>query len=179
MRSSKAVGRHPVIFLSALFMLVPSASAAQNPAPAPQLLASVEGTVVKAATKDPLQGATIIATPETGPAKKSTSDADGKFALRDLAAGRYELSISRTGYAKLAHGGGPSTISLIAGQRVTGIKLEMAATAAITGKVVDDDGNPVSGKTVSVVAPRYEMGRRILVTTSTSTTGLSARTDAK
>jgi hypothetical protein len=172
--------RKPQIRMASIlfFLLLVKAGVAQNPAPTPAPApASIEGVVLKLGSTDPLQGVTVTATPETSSAKKSTSDADGKFAIRDLPAGRYVLSIARTGYSKPRRGAGPSTISVIAGQALTGVKLQMAATAVITGKVLDENKNPVSGKSVYAIAPRYDMGRRILVPNPSSTAGLSARTN--
>jgi len=154
---------------------------AQNPAPPPPPApASIEGVVVKAGSTDPLQGVTVTATPENGSVKKSTSDADGKFAIRDLAAGRYVISITRTGYSKPRRGAGPANVSLVAEQSMAGVKLQMAATAVITGRVLDENKNPLSGKTVYVTAPQYDMGRRMLnpnPPSSAGTAGLSARTN--
>jgi len=159
----------------AVVLFVAAALMAQSPSPG-----SIEGLVLKSGTTDPLQGVIVTATPETGAPKKSTSDADGKFAIRDLPAGRYVLSMARTGFAKPKRGSGPVNVSLGAGQSITGVKLQMAATAVITGRVLDENNNPFNGKTVYVVSPRYEMGRRMLnPNPPSSSTGLSARTNER
>jgi protocatechuate 3,4-dioxygenase beta subunit len=165
---------------SFILLILTSALVAQTPLqPIDPAQASIEGHVLKSGSTDPLQGVTVTATPETGAAKKSTSDAEGNFAIRDLAAGRYMLSIAKTGYAKPRRGAGPANISVIAGQSITGVKLQMAATAVITGRVLDENDNPLNGKTVYVVAPHYDMGRRILNPNPSSSAGLSARTDER
>jgi hypothetical protein len=171
-RITSELGVACILLLLASVLIAQNSAQQQTPAPA-----LIEGVVLKSGSTDPLQGVTITATSDSGAAKKATSDADGNFSIRDLAAGRYVLSISRTGFAKPKRGAGPVNITLIAGQSVTGVKLQMAATAVITGKVLDENKNPLPGKTVYAISPRYDMGRRILDPNPPSSAGFSAMTD--
>src|SRR4029078_703881 len=77
--------------------------------------------------------------------------ADGRFAISNVLPGQYRLIATRnnSGYVPAEYGqrsptseGIPFTVA--AGQKMTGVRLEMAATGSIAGQVFDRDGEPVS-----------------------------------
>jgi len=106
-----------------------------------------------------------------------TSDAQGVFELRDLPAGRWELTASKAGFVTMRYGqrrpfeaGRP--IELADGQVVERVNLALPRGAAITGRVFDEFGDPVAGARVQ--AMRYQMlqGTRRL-----SPVGMNAQSD--
>ena len=69
------------------------------------------------------------------------TDSDGKFAMRGLAPGRYFATVERGGFL----GGnifGAAVCELRGGETAT-LTLKLSPAAAITGRVVDEDGNPL------------------------------------
>jgi hypothetical protein len=84
------------------------------------------------------------------------ADARGQFAFRDLPAGRFSLTAARGGYLDGAHGrlrpgGQAQTIDLAADQRVGEITISLWRFAAITGRVVDEHGEPIVNASVRVL----------------------------
>lgn len=94
---------------------------------------------------------------------------DGKFAFRNLKEGKYRLVSVRIGgmYQPAEYGqrnpqGRGFNFPLAAGQEFKDARLEMAPTGAITGKITDENGQPIGHARVSALAPRVENGRRYL-----------------
>jgi len=120
--------------------------------------ASLEGTVVDVRDGTPLSHARVTIHPGVtegeakgfGPSEMlrigrmrtyyADAKSDGKFAMRGLAPGRYLASVYRTGFL----GGnmfGMAVCELRSGEKAT-VTLKLSPAAAITGRVVDEDGNP-------------------------------------
>jgi uncharacterized protein (DUF2141 family) len=97
--------------------------------------------------------------------KYAKTSADGKFSFTDLKEGKYRLAAIRVGsnYFPAEYGqhdvrqrGLPFPVT--AGQAVRNLKLEMATTGAITGQVVDEDGQPIGHATVMALSEQYQKG---------------------
>src|SRR5215471_8786715 len=95
-----------------LFCLLPLACVAQSGSPTEDLC-SIEGQIFDAASGAPLSKATLIVrrTDVTSAKPNSpfnvystTSDAAGKFAMKDIEPGKYRLTASRTGFATVEYG---------------------------------------------------------------------------
>jgi hypothetical protein len=91
--------------------------------------------------------------------------ADGRFSFTNLKEGRYRLAAIRVGsnYFPAEYGqhdvrqrGLPFPVT--AGQAVKDLKLEMATTGAITGQIVDEDGQPIGHATVMALSEQYQKG---------------------
>lgn len=100
--------------------------------------------------------------------RTTTTDDDGRFVLGDLAAGRYTLSASRTGYVSVTYGqrqpgpGRPGTpIQLADGQAVT-LALQIPRGAVISGTVLDEAGEAIPGTMVRVYRYTMQSGVRTL-----------------
>lgn len=124
--------------------------------------AAIAGKVVDAVSGEPLKKAIVIAhTMESrGTPFMASSDAEGKFAFPDLDAGRYQLSVERNAYARQQYGqrdpnrpGSPLTLK--AGQKMTDVLFRMIPAAVITGRIIDEDNEPVANAQVSAVQFRY------------------------
>ncbi|MGB7844810.1 MAG: carboxypeptidase-like regulatory domain-containing protein, partial [Candidatus Acidiferrum sp.] len=73
----------------------------------------------------------------------TATDAAGQFKIEGVAPGEYGVSITRLGYVEMSKKTEEATITVQAGQDVTGLVYKMQATGVITGKIVDADGDPV------------------------------------
>jgi hypothetical protein len=90
----------------------------------------------------------------------TVTDADGTFTFDKVPAGRYELKAAKPRYVNGAYGarrpgGTGRMLDVLEGQTIDDLTLSMATAGVITGRVVDDAGEPVPGATVMV--QRYRM----------------------
>lgn len=94
----------------------------------------------------------------------TSTAADGSFRMEGIEPGEYILSGTRSGFLNTQYGakapGRPGTsISLSPGQQVSDISLSLSPQAVITGKVVDEDGDPVGGGMAQVLRQRWLRGK--------------------
>jgi S1-C subfamily serine protease len=104
------------------------------------------GEVVAARGRDAVAGATVTLYTDLGP-RRARTDANGAFALSELAAGGARLSVRAPGFAPIAS---MLTIPDSAGHRAFAIpRIELTAEGAAEGDVVDALGDPVAGARVA------------------------------
>jgi protocatechuate 3,4-dioxygenase beta subunit len=168
----------------AFFVLASLAMAQQAPAPEKKL-ASVEGKIVDASTGEPVRKANLVLMQRptagggaamTGPPPSTavSSDAEGKFSFTSVEPGRYGLSAEKAGYVRQQYGTrtgqfGPGTqLVLEPGQKIASIEFRLMPQAVITGKVLDDDGEPVPHTMVSVLR-RMPLARQRMTMMAMST----------
>jgi len=77
--------------------------------------------------------------------RETHTDADGRFAFGDLAAGQYTIQLRKLGWAEP----GPRMVLVQEGSDPDELVLRMGAGAAIRGRVVDETGGPVREVRVS------------------------------
>jgi hypothetical protein len=134
--------------------------------------ASIRGLVTSADTNSPVRRAQVRATsPDTRSARLSTTDADGRFELRDLPAGRWTISATKGGFVTQQFGQrhpfeSVEPIDLAEGQRFTA-NFTLSRGSVITGRVSDEYGDPITGARVQVLRSQMQQGRRRLVPTAT------------
>ena len=129
--------------------------------------AAIAGTVVVTGTGQPARRArvTLNAT-EGGGSRTAMTDDEGRYAFNDLAAGRYTVSVSKTGHVGITYGqtrpGRPGTpIQLSDGQKFAA-NLQLPRGSVITGTVVDEYGEANAGTQVRVMRYVMQGGRRTL-----------------
>ncbi|MBJ6108827.1 TonB-dependent receptor [Hymenobacter sp. BT523] len=137
--------KHPLLGLSLVAACI-SPAFAQTPAPAPAKPATTKplvlpeapkgtgrlsGAVQDAATKKPVEFATVALLPPTGdtPIDGTVADDKGRFSLRGLAPGAYRLQLSFLGYAPLTR-----DVTVTSGTTDLG-SLALTATAQQLGDV--------------------------------------------
>jgi len=133
--------------------------------------AEISGQVLEAATGEPLKKAWVTARIlEKGGRSGSTAvtDAQGHFLVRDLDPGRYMLGAQRNGYVTQMYGQRNAgeqgtTISISAGQKLTDITFRLVQGGVISGRIVDEDSEPLSRVQVQALQFRYMQGRRRLM----------------
>jgi protocatechuate 3,4-dioxygenase beta subunit len=140
----------------------------------------LEGKVTSAVDGAPLKKATVMIFPQQQPGVmtrplSATSDADGKFLFKEVEPSRYTLNVFRNGYARQNYGArvpnGPgSTIALIPGQHLKDINVRLTPGAAINGRIVDEDNDPVAGVFVTPQRWGYQQGKRQLLPYGGATT---------
>ena len=181
--SRETISPPPFILLLGLF-LVGTVVTAQVPArdqpPTPRAGTGViRGRVVRADTGEPLRRVQVRvdewSTGDlTGPAATMT-DAEGRYELTQLPAGRYQLKARRGGYVEVAYGqrrpferGRP--LELGESAVLQNIDFALPQGAVVTGRIVDETGEAVAHASVSLARRRYIDGARQLVADSGSST---------
>lgn len=111
----------------------------------------VTGRVVTAVDGIALKSTRVALVPEGHTSKKQiysvNTDSEGRFVLKDVEQGRYEFFAMHAGYvdqhyqAKSAEKG--ATLSLKAGEKVSDVLFRMTQAAVITGRITNEDGEPM------------------------------------
>lgn len=122
--------------------------------------ARVRGRVVAADTGAPLRRAQVrVSATEQRINRGVNTDADGRYELTELPAGRYNIFVTRNGYVPLQFGqrrpfetGRP--LDLADGQEADKIDFALPRGAVIAGRITDELGEPLAG--VRVAAMRYQ-----------------------
>jgi len=111
--------------------------------------ASIEGVAVNQTTGQPMAGVHVrflsTASAAEGQPYGAISDAAGHFSIARLPAGTYIADAEARGffYMRPKGQGTLQRVSLKAGQQIADFKVEMAQGATISGRVIDDNGDPV------------------------------------
>jgi hypothetical protein len=134
--------------------------------------AAIRGRVTAADTGAPVRRAQVRAQAAGNGARLVTTDAEGRFDLRDLPAGRWLLSASKGGFIQQQHGqrhpfDTAQPIELADGQRVTA-DFALSRGGVITGQVFDEFGDPITGARVQVLRSQMRQGRRQLTAVATA-----------
>jgi hypothetical protein len=117
--------------------------------------ATITGQLVDARTFQPLRGAIVTAArAPTGkvdaqPNIGFRTGEDGKFVLRGVAPGIVNFSVSKAGYVS---GPFPSVRPAVDGEQIDNVILTVPPGASVSGRVLDESGNPVAGVRVSFTA---------------------------
>lgn len=163
----------------ALLTLVLQGPPAQAPAKA-----TIEGTVVRTGSGDPVSGVHVTLTksaeartPQTAaldrlrapaPIPSAITDAQGKFLLKDVEAGAYRIAFAANGYVRQEFGqklfpGQGTLVNITPGQAMNGLTIRMAPSATVSGRVSDSSKQPVPIVPVYLMRFTYDAsGRRSL-----------------
>jgi hypothetical protein len=136
--------------------------------------AVIRGRVFAADTGQPLRKAIIrVSSPDMREGRMATTDADGRYELKELTAGRYTLNASKGSFVALQYGqlrpfepGKP--LEVLDGQTIDKIDFRLPRGAIITGRVVDEYGEPVADTQVLPMRFVNQGGRRRMVPTGRS-----------
>ncbi len=97
-----------------------------------------------------------ISSPALPKQRQITTDANGRYEVTGLSAGRYKLSVSRSGFISLEYGQTrPSQsgreLELVDGQTLNGIDFALSRGGVITGRITDHNGEPQAGIPMSAL----------------------------
>lgn len=126
--------------------------------------ASVQGMVVNSTTGKPLDGVHVMLI-GWGPDQQpeiiygAMSNSTGHFALSPIPHGGYGISLERRGFIQVVAKkgvGANAAIFLHPGEQVRDLVLEMVPHSTISGRVLDEYGDPVMGAFVSALPVALE-----------------------
>ena len=128
--------------------------AAQGPNEQPR--GRIAGTVRSVTTGEPLKSAVIalhLSSRPQGFSRTTTTGSEGDFVFLHLPPGQYNLSIQKTGYRTLR--GSASGLTLRENQQVNYPVFKLWPQGAISGRVLDSEGEAVPEARVRAYALRY------------------------
>jgi hypothetical protein len=129
----------------------------------------IRGRITAADTGRPLRRAQVtLSTADIGQPRRTNTSLDGLYEFKDLAPGRYTVSVNRSGYLSLRFGQRrpleqAAPIQLGEGQALNDVNVVLPRAGVIAGRVLDDAGEPIAGVRVEALRPAWVEGRRQLV----------------
>src|SRR5688500_2277730 len=145
---------------------------------APTGTAKISGRVVAADTGSPIRRAQIrINSRDANFNRNVATDSEGRYEFTGLSDGRYRLFVSKAGYVALEYGqarpfeaGKP--LDIATGQVLEKMDFSLPRGSAITGRITDEFGDPITDVQVQAMRYQFVNGQRDLVPT-----GRFAQTD--
>jgi len=168
-----------------MVLLFAAIARAQTPTPAPPAAATaaiatgtIRGHVVAADSGQPLRRVDVRLIRTDSPAgginrgfgglaSSARTDGDGKYEFADIPAGRYQISATKPAYVMQTWGQSqptapPKPVELHGGETLDRIDFSLQRGGVITGRIVDEFGEPLSGVDIRVLQTRAINGRRDL-----------------
>jgi protocatechuate 3,4-dioxygenase beta subunit len=120
----------------------------------------IEGTVIDAVARQPVRKAAVSIQAIGGAAASqgqlsvrgaypgstsTTTDASGSFAFENLAAGKYRISVTHQNYPESLLRRVAKTVEVSADDATENVTIELMPGGAISGHIVDEDGDPMTG----------------------------------
>jgi uncharacterized protein (DUF2141 family) len=120
---------------------------------------SIQGTVLDAASHQPVRKASVLLnvvgnfvtnghTLNPPPPQTSVTGFDGQFTFGNLAAGQYQVTVMHQNYPQ-ARMGGVRKMVQVTGDAAS-VTIELIPGASVTGHIVDEDGDPLTGCNVQI-----------------------------
>jgi len=153
------------------FCILAIAAGAQAPSAAPAVSStssapntgSLSGTIVDEPGSHPVKKVLVqvVAEDQKQSANySSTTDTDGHFHVENIIPGRYRVFFEKTGLAEVnsrGHRADVNVITITSGKPLDDLVFHMLLTAVITGRVTDEDGDPMTS--VRVILQRKVPGK--------------------
>jgi hypothetical protein len=142
---------------------------ARDPSQTPTGTAVLRGRVTRADSGAPIRRAQVtVFAPELRESRTAMTDDEGRYELKQLPGGRYTVGVNKGGYVALQFGqrrpfepGQP--LQLVDGQILEKIDFALPRGGVITGRIVDEFGEPVTGAQVQAMRYRFVNGGRRLM----------------
>jgi protocatechuate 3,4-dioxygenase beta subunit len=135
-----------------------------DPSKEDEKVSRLEGRVIHAITGEPLRKATVVLRRggESDPRGFAfVTDESGKFVFDKVTPASYILEARRSGFRDGQYGpkdgAGVTVLQLAGGERLKDLEIQLSPYAVISGRVVDEDGEPMQG--IEVVGLSSYKGR--------------------
>lgn len=133
----------------------------------PKGSAIIRGSVIAATTGAPVRRAQVRVMSNDGRGSNgvTSTDNEGRFEVKELAAGRYIVTATKGGFVTAQFGqrrpNEPGTpIELVDGQTADKVSFSLTRGSVIAGRVLDDGGEPVAGAQVQAMRYAFSAGTR-------------------
>jgi protocatechuate 3,4-dioxygenase beta subunit len=131
-------------------------------------VASISGTVTSAATGEPLRKARaqlLLMGQRGAQPTVALTDSTGHFTVDSIQPGQYILTVERDSYVVQQYGqdqpGKPGAVlTLAAGQKLGDLSFRLQKCAAISGRVVDETGEPIEHAQIRLIIRNYRGGKQ-------------------
>jgi Carboxypeptidase regulatory-like domain len=156
----------------------PQSSKSANPANARSASGedcAIARMVVKLAGSEPLRNAIVVMQNTDDPPRAASTvhtDSGGRFLLKGIPPGHYRLRVMRTGFVSQEYGhrsvnATGAIMTLASGQELKDLLFRLIPAAIISGRVENEDGDPLPWAHVSALHEVYADGKRTLSTEET------------
>ena len=128
--------------------------------------ATIRGRVVAEGTTAPVPRVEIRLNAADSPnGKSAVTDANGRYELKELPAGKFTLSASKANYVGISYGqtrprGVGQTIELADGQTLSNLNFTLQRAGVIAGHIVDEFGEAVTDVQVMAMRSQFFNGER-------------------
>jgi len=158
-----------VCWFAALSAVFSQAAPQGGPSAETAKKATVEGVILNEVTREPLRRAEVsLFRAQKGghlalgrdAAYSAVTDAEGKFRIENIDPGDYMVTPRKSGFlnSRSAFQFSSRNLKLGAGETQTSLRYGLAPQAIVTGRVLDDEGEPVQSVDVHLVRLRYARG---------------------
>jgi Carboxypeptidase regulatory-like domain len=135
----------------------------------------IAGRVLTADTGRPVKRARVIVSGAGRGGRSATTDDQGRFRVIGLSAGAYTVTASKNGFVDAVFGQRrplqPGTpVQLADAQEASNVELRLTRGGVITGRVSDEDGEPLARAIVTVQRYQYNRGERQLTSAGSDRT---------
>jgi hypothetical protein len=172
--------RWTVVLLAVSSVWLQAAAARAGLQTSPQT-AVIQGTVTRAGTGQALKRARVNLRRAIGNMSgivaptamaigslQAVTDDTGHFVFNNVTPGDYRISADREGFIHQEYGarsfkGQGMTISVVGGQQLANIDFQMTPTGSISGRILDESGEPMANVQVQAETFTYQQGKRILM----------------
>jgi hypothetical protein len=130
---------------------------------------TVSGKVVNSVTGQPVKKAVVtLSTPQGRNPYSTRSDESGKFLFDNVQPANYVATAVADGYSETRSVGKP--VAVTAQQVVEDVEVRITPLTAISGKVLDEDGQPMTGVSIGVMRYIYtSSGKRLQIGSTVQT----------
>ena len=131
--------------------------------------ATIRGRVVSSENLQPLRKAQVnVFMPELRENRLATTDAQGRYEVKDLPAGRYTVTATKGSYVALQYGQtrpfqGGTPLEVLDGQTIEKVDFALPRGSVISGRVLDEFGDPLPDAQVSALRLLSAGGQRRMV----------------
>lgn len=135
--------------------------------------AVIKGRITAGDSGRPLRRARVTLTSAPADTRSTSTNIRGEYEFRDVRAGRYQLSVQRSTYLAAAYGqrrpGEPGKpLQVDDGATIEKLDITLTRASVISGRLVDETGEPVPDVRVWPMRREYFRGRRQLVPAGSS-----------
>jgi Carboxypeptidase regulatory-like domain len=144
--------------------------AAWNLGPVPLSAADIDPCAIAGTVRDSISGAplrkiNVVLYPAGGRTTYiAATNSAGAFSFESVEPGSYRIALQHAGYRSLPGKQASVLMHLEPGWKLTGLELTAERLSAISGTILDGDGQPVVEAGVHAIRPQWWHGRRIWVT---------------